>query len=148
MPEDIQAACSGCLSRREFVERSGLAAIVAFLAACSAGAGGGSTPTSTGPLTLTLADYPALASSGGIIRVNVDGRPVAVVHESDGSYAAFSMVCPHQGTTINISGSGFVCPNHGARFNAQGTWTGGERTSNLRSVALAYNANAGTVTVG
>ena len=146
--EATTGACAGCgLTRREFVERGTMAAVVAFLAACG-GAGGGGSSTISNPVTIKVADYPALASAGGIVRVNVDGVPVAVVHEADGSFAAFSMVCPHQGTTINISGGAFVCPNHGARFNAAGQWTGGERTSNLRSVALAYDATAGTITLG
>jgi Rieske Fe-S protein len=149
MHQDLPAACGGCLTRREFVERSALAGVVAFLAACSGGGGSsGGGPTSSGPLTLSLADYPALAASGGIVRVTVGGRPIAVVRESDTSFAAFSMVCPHQGTTINLNGAGFLCPNHGARFNAQGVWTGGERTSNLSTVAVVYDATAGTVTVG
>lgn len=141
--------CAGCgLTRREFVERSTLAAVVAFLAACGGGDATGSTGGTGGPVTVRLADYPALANTGGIARVNAGGSPVAVVHEADGSYAAFSMSCPHQGTTINISGPGFVCPNHGARFDARGVWTGGQRTSNLRSVAVSYDAAAGTLTVG
>ncbi|HET7230700.1 MAG TPA: Rieske (2Fe-2S) protein, partial [Longimicrobium sp.] len=121
-------------------------AVAAFLAAC--GDAGGGSPTLSQPLTFNVSQYAALAAVGGIVRVNAGNAPVAVVRTGADSFAAFSMVCPHQGTTINISGGAFVCPNHGARFNAQGQWTGGERTSNLRSVALSYDAAAGTITVG
>lgn len=150
MSDQASVGCAGCgVTRRQFVERSTLAAVAAFLAACSAGSditgSSGGTPS---PVTIKVSDYPALANAGGIVKVNADGIPVAVVHETSGSFAAFSMVCPHQGTTINISGSGFVCPNHGARFNALGQWTGGQSTSNLRGVAISYDQTAGTLTVG
>ncbi len=153
MAEVMPAACAGCgLSRREFVERGTLAAVAAFLAACGGpipgvdnplGPGGG-----TGSLTIRIADYPALANVGGIARVNTSGAPVAVVRQSAGTFVAFSMSCPHAGTTINIVGSGFVCPNHGARFNAGGAWTGGQSTSSLQSVPVTYDAAAGTLTLG
>ncbi|HET7459754.1 MAG TPA: Rieske (2Fe-2S) protein [Longimicrobium sp.] len=141
--------CAGCagVTRRQFVERSTLVAVAAFLAACGGGSGGGS-PTLSQPFTFSVSSYAALSAVGGIARVNAGSAPVAVVRTGADSFLAFSMVCPHQGTTINISGGAFVCPNHGARFNAQGQWTGGQRTSNLRSVALSYNATAGTITLG
>jgi thiosulfate dehydrogenase [quinone] large subunit len=57
------------------------------------------------------------------------------------------MICPHQGTVIAISGSGFRCPNHGATFNGTGAWTGGERTSRLFELTVSSNASAGTITI-
>ncbi|MBV9108386.1 MAG: hypothetical protein JO306_03140, partial [Gemmatimonadetes bacterium] len=78
--EATNGACAGCgLTRREFVERSGLAAVVAFLAACGAAGGGGGSSTISQPATIKVSDYPALANAGGIVRVNVQGVPVAVV---------------------------------------------------------------------
>lgn len=153
MAEVMPAACEGCaLSRREFVGRSTLAAVAAMLASACGGPIPGVDnplgPGSTGSLTINLADYPALANVGGIARVNTGGAPVAVVRQSAGTFAAFSMSCPHAGTTIDIVGGAFVCPNHGARFNAAGQWTGGQRTSNLVSLPVTYDATAGTLTLG
>jgi Rieske Fe-S protein len=149
MDDVMLDGCAGCagLTRRQFVERSTLAAVVTFLAACGGGASGGS-PTVSQPYTFNVSSYAALSTVGGIARVNAGSAPVAVVRTGSDSFLAFSMVCPHQGTTINITGGAFVCPNHGARFNAQGQWTGGERTSNLRSVALSYDSASGTLTLG
>lgn len=151
----VPAACAGCgLSRREFVGRSTLAAVAAVLAACGGpipgvdnpvGPGGGG--TTGGTLTIKVADYPALANVGGIAAVSTGGTPVAVVRQSASTFLAFSMRCPHAGTTVNISGSGFLCPNHGARFNASGQWTGGQNTSNLVSIPVTYDAAAGTLTL-
>ena len=155
MADVIPAACEGCaLSRREFVGRSTLAAVAAVLAAaCGGPIPGVDNPVgpggSTGSLTIKIADYPALANVGGIAKVTpTSGGAIAVVRQSASNFLAFSMTCPHAGTTINISGAGFVCPNHGARFNASGQWTGGQSTSNLVSVSCTYDATAGTLTLG
>ena len=146
------------LSRREFVSRSVLAAVAASLtAACGGpidftapGAPGttGGTGLPAAGLTVRVADFAALASVGGIARVDGGvGLPVAVTRIDATTFAAFSMVCPHQGTTIDISGGGFVCPNHGARFSAAGTWTGGQSTTNLQSLPATYSAATGTLTI-
>jgi cytochrome b6-f complex iron-sulfur subunit len=70
------------------------------------------------------------------------------VRTSASSFAAFSRICPHQGSTINVTSNGFSCPNHGAEFNSSGQWIGGQRTSNLTSYPVAYDSTAGTLTIG
>jgi Rieske Fe-S protein len=139
------ADCTHCVSRRGFLATSTAAAVTAFLAACGASDG----PTSPGTVnaTVKLSDYPMLGTVGGIVRLTGVSTPVAVVRASSTSYRAFSMVCPHQGTTIAISGAGFRCPNHGATFNANGGWTGGERTSGLFEFSVSADSNAGTITI-
>lgn len=140
------SSCHSC-SRREFVAASLVASVSAVLAAC--GGDGDGAPTAPGAvgLTVNLADFPALAVVGGIARVSTSGTPVAVVRSSASTYRAFSMVCPHQGTTINITSTGFRCPNHGATFNANGAWIGGERTSGLVEFTVSSNPTAGTITI-
>ena len=137
--------CSSC-SRREFVATGALATVGALLAACG---GGDSGPTSPGTvnLTITPANFPALAAVGGIAQVSTSGSPVAVVRTGATTYRAFSMVCTHQGTTINITSTGFRCPNHGATFNANGAWTGGQQTSGLFELTVTSNTSAGTITI-
>ncbi len=153
--------CDGCAStsRREFIARATLASVVALLAACGdgqIGAGlptdvnpGGGTTTTSGKLVVALAKFAALANVGGVARVDGNTRtPVAVARTGTSTFVALSMICPHQGTTVNIVGGGFLCPNHGARFTSAGVWTGGLRTSSLRSYAVVYDATAGTLTIG
>jgi len=137
------------LTRRAFLAETTMAAVAAALtSACGngifgAGGGGGGGPVD---LTVTLANFAALGTVGGIARVDGNsGNPVAAIQSPAGTYRAFSMVCPHAGTTINIQGSGFRCPNHGATFTGTGTWTGGQRTSNLTELTVAYDAAAGTI---
>ncbi len=144
------------VSRRDFLSRSTLAAVAALLTtACGTGAdilaarnrtGGGT--LSGGGITLPLANFPALAQVGGIARADTSAGPIALVRTGATTVAAFSMVCPHQGSTINIQGSGFVCPNHGAQFSAAGQWLGGQPTSNLVSYPTTYDAATGLITIG
>ncbi len=142
------------LDRRAFLTRSTLAAVAAVLGgACGDGIIGGRSPTGltqlpAGGLTFKLSDYPALAVVGGIVRVDTTAGPVALVHTATSSYAALSMVCTHQGSTVNIQGAGFVCPNHGARFNSTGQWTGGQQTTSLVSFPTTFDAGTGVLTVG
>lgn len=70
------------------------------------------------------------------------------IGDGEATFAALSRICPHQGATVNLAGSGFQCPRHGAQFTLAGTWTGGQHTSNLRSYATSYDATTGVLTVG
>lgn len=143
--------CTNCRStgvnRREFLTTSSALAITAVLAACGDGVGGSATGPSNVNATVTLANYAALGTVGGIATISGTGTPIAVVRASASQYRAFSLVCPHQGTTVAVSGSGFRCPNHGATFNASGGWTGGERTTGLFEFTVALNTTAGTLTI-
>ena len=158
-----EAACAGAgeageagFSRRDFIARSTLAAVAALLsAACGTGAdilalrnSGRTGSLGAAGISLKVSDYPALGQVGGIARADTTAGPIALVRTGTAAFSAFSMVCPHQGTTIDIQGAGFVCPNHGARFSLTGAWTGGQPTSNLVSYPVTFDATAGTLTVG
>lgn len=143
------------VDRRAFIARSGLSAAAVLLAtACGGAAATG--PNVNGPITgvtVNVAAYPALASVGGIARLNSgDGTPIAVVRTGTAAFEAFSLICPHFGCTVGITGShvgaAFQCPCHGAMFSSTGTWVGGQRTTGLRSLTTAYDATTNTVTIG
>ena len=147
-PDGGNAGCRECtlLDRREFLERTLLAATAAFLAGCA----GGVTTTQLTPLTIRLADYPSLAAVGGIAVINSNqrgGAPLAVARTGDASYVALSLVCPHRGGTVESLGTSFECPVHGARFSANGTWTGGQPTSSLSRYTVQLDAGAGTLAI-
>ena len=134
-------------TRRTFLAQSAILAAAAALAACGAAGGSVTDPTLTGTTTLKVSDYASLASVGGIALVTIDSRPIAIVRTGTSSFLALSRVCPHQGSIINQSGTGFLCPNHGAQFSSTGTWIGGERTNNLRAYTAVYDAAAGTIAI-
>lgn len=143
--------------RRRFLSATLAASVVAILSACGddgpsgvddddGDGGGGSIPT--GRLTVVVTNFPALAADGGIARVDGgSSTPVAVVRVNATTYRAFSMVCPHAGTTINITTGGFRCPNHGAVFNSAGVRTGGQVTTDLRELPVVYTATTQTLTI-
>lgn len=157
--EAVSDACANCIAshrqnedsvtigRRQFLSASMMAAAAAALAACSAGSTSITAPSSV-TLTVKVSDYATLATVGGVALVNANGSPIAVVRTGATTFVALSRVCPHRGTTVNATANGFLCPNHGATFNSTGTWTGGERTSNMRSYATSYDSTAGTITIG
>jgi Rieske Fe-S protein len=102
-------------------------------------------------LVVNLASWPALANVGGVAGSvgNVNGGPVAVARTSQISFLAFSMRCPHAGTTINVvNGTSFRCPNHGAQFDNQGVWQSSpQRAENLQRLTVTYTPGATTLTV-
>ncbi len=141
--------CNEGCDRRVFLERSAAAALSAILAACGGRIefGNVSGPSGTGTMTIQLADYPALDSIGGIAVISGATTPMAAVRMDTSTYAVFSLICPHAGTTVGRSGSGFRCPNHGATWSASGVWTGGQRTSGLSRLTATLDETLGTLTV-
>lgn len=98
-------------------------------------------------VVVNLSQYPALGTSGAIVQLSGTSTPIAVVKSANGSYRAFSLVCPHQGTTVGINGASFRCPNHGATFSSTGAWTGGEKTRSLFEFTVTTQSDAGTITI-
>lgn len=147
--------CAGAESdagRREFLTRAGLAAVSGLLlGSCGALVDlfkpGGSTQLSGGPLTINVADYPALATVGGIALLRNVPAPMAAVRASETAFLVFSRTCPHQGSTIGLNGTGFRCPNHGAQFDAGGNNVGGFRTGSLGRYTATFDATNGVLTI-
>lgn len=144
-------SCGGRrLSRRTFLAETTMAAVAAALtSACGDGVFGGALgPGQTVALTINVNDFAALTPVGGVARVDGNaGPPVAVYHSGVDTYLAYSMTCPHAGTTVNIQASGFRCPNHGATFAVTGVWTGGQKTSNLFELTTVYDPATGALDI-
>jgi Rieske Fe-S protein len=134
-------------SRREFIVTSAASAVAAMLlAACG---GSGATGVNTGPVAFSVdvSKYAALASIGGIARVDNGGPPIAAVRTGTDTFAAFSLICPHFGCTVGINGSAFQCPCHGAQFASTGIWIGGQRTTNLSAYSTSFDATTDVLTI-
>jgi Rieske Fe-S protein len=134
-------------SRREFLSQAAMVAIAATLSAC----GGGDAPSEpgagVGEFVVRLSDYPALSAVGSVARVRND-PPVALARTATG-FVAYSLVCTHAGTTVNINQNFTLrCPNHGAQFAFDGTWTGGtQRTTSLVRLRSTTAEGGGSVTI-
>jgi Rieske Fe-S protein len=98
-------------------------------------------------LAVTIAAWPALASVGGIAGSvgTLNFSAVAVVRTGQNSFIAFSLLCPHAGSTVQVqSGAGgqaFRCPNHGATWNASGVLlpSSPQATSRLSPLTVTYS---------
>jgi Rieske Fe-S protein len=136
------------IARREFVTGAAAALAALALAACGNTGDFTTSPGTVASTSLELSNFPALANVGGVATTSVSGTPIAIVRTSASTFSAFSRICPHQGTTINVLANEFQCPRHGATFNLSGQWIGGQRTSNLVSYPVAYDATSATLTIG
>lgn len=147
--------CDDCLSRREFLTRSGLA--VAGAAALAAGCGDGQ----FGPTAVTLtgrqvsfkaSTVPALAATGQWVLVPSDPDVRAVKRTGTASFIGISTICTHQGCTTEILGNAFRCPCHNAAYDTDGKVTrqpnAAGSATNLPAVTVKYDAATDTLTVG
>lgn len=147
-------AHSHAIDRRQFLSAAALASVTLALTACGDHQIGGvvapgdpTLGTGTAGLTIRVADFAALGAVGGVARVTQTGAPVAVYRSAASTYLAFAMRCPHSGTTVNITASGFTCPNHNARFAKDGTWLGGKATTSLVSIPATFDPATGILTL-
>ena len=143
MSEAISSpACASCISRRAFLaDAATIAALSALFAAC------GDSPVEppTGKVQVKVADFPGLANMNQLVLV--DGKRAAK-RTGASSFVAFSRLCTHEGTPVDVSGSGFVCPNHGSQFDNSGQVTLGPATQPLATLATAYDAATDILTIG
>lgn len=136
------------IARRTFLVQSALMVAATALAACGGSLDTApSIPTTGSSNTISIASYPSLSAVGGIAVLSIGNVPLAIVRTGDASFIALSRICPHQGGTIQQSGTGFQCPIHGARFSDTGQWVGGQSTSNMHAYTTSYDATAGTLTI-
>jgi nitrite reductase/ring-hydroxylating ferredoxin subunit len=145
---EMMDICSGCQSsgmdRRSFLSHSVLAAAALALAGC-----GADSPTAPASVdgSVSIAEHPALANVNGVALVSISGSPVAVVRTSTSTFVALSRICPHQGNLINVNGNAFLCSGHQAQFTLDGTWKGGQHTSNMRRFNVVFDATANTLRI-
>jgi Rieske Fe-S protein len=140
--EEISRGCEACVSRRTFLaESAALAAVAAFFAACSPADLVGP----SGSVDVKVSDFPGLATMNQLVLI--DGSRAAK-RTGASTFAAWSRACTHEGTRVNLSGTGFLCPNHGARFDNNGNVTLGPANRPLVSLATSYDAATDTLTIG
>ncbi|HRE56910.1 MAG TPA: Rieske 2Fe-2S domain-containing protein [Candidatus Kapabacteria bacterium] len=146
--------------RREFIKVLSVAA-----ASCTSTCLYACSESTSSPVTLTgkkievrLEDNPTLLTVGGSVRktfseVN-NGRPVLIVRTSQTSFRTMTMICTHQGSTINNPTNNVnkvICPNHGAQFSiADGNFgknIGGQSTADLQTFETTFNPTNSTIII-
>jgi cytochrome b6-f complex iron-sulfur subunit len=142
-------SCQNCLNRRDFLAKSAIAA-AALLAAEGCGDGQfGPKPVAIGSgITITLADFAGLATTGTLVDV---GHERGVVRTSATTFLAHSKICTHEGCETDVSNNQFQCPCHGSIFAADGSVIRGPSTGQmigpLQVLATTYDPTAGTLTI-
>ena len=76
---------------------------------------------------------------GAILKIS--GKRVAVYRDHEGSFHAFSAVCPHLGCSVkwNALEKSFDCPCHGSRFSSHGKVLNGPANADLKSIEVRAN---------
>ncbi len=155
-PENAPASRGSCVDcarfdRRGFLSTASLVSLGMLVAACGDGTIGGPRDIPGIALTPLRVDpklLPALTEIGGrAVVMPIDGAPMVVERLSTSKYRAFLLACPHKGTTVDLTPSGFLCPNHGARFSRDGLWLGGQDTTDLVPIGVTVQAD-GVLLVG
>ena len=139
-------SCEHCVNRRDFLARASSLAAIAVVSACGDGVlagGGGQRPD--GQLTITVGDFPSLATTGALVQV---GDTIAAKRTGASSFAAYYMVCTHAGCLTSITnGQRFDCPCHGSRFDANGDVVVGPARDPLTSLATSYDPVTDALTI-
>ena len=136
------SACASCVSRRAFLAD---AATIAALVTLFAGCGEGPVEPPSGKIEVKVSDFPGLAAMNQLVLI--DGKRAAK-RTGAASFAAFSRLCTHEGTPVDISGTGFICPNHGSRFDNDGGVTLGPASQPLATLTTSYDAASDVLTIG
>jgi len=74
-------------------------------------------------------------------RTPVTSIPALIIHNQSG-FIALSLVCPHLGCTVNVTGDGFACPCHGSRFTTDGNLRNGPASKPLTSLKVEVSQDA------
>ena len=138
----MPGACASCISRRAFLaDAATIAALSALFSAC------GDSPVEppAGKVEVKVSDFPGLATINQLVLVD---RRRAAKRTGETTFVAFSRLCTHEGTPVEVSGSGFVCPNHGSQFSNDGSVTFGPATQALPTLPTSYDAATDLLTIG
>lgn len=142
-------SCKDCLSRRDFLARSALAAATLAVAqACGDGQIGPTSVSLGSGVTVNLADFPELATTGVLVDV---GHERAVMRTGPATFEAHSRICTHEGCDTAVANNRFECPCHGSIFAANGSVIRGPSTGEsigpLPQLAVTFDAVANTLTI-
>ncbi|RAI93819.1 QcrA and Rieske domain-containing protein [Algoriphagus yeomjeoni] len=150
-------------SRRDFIERAGITAVmsafgIGFFTSCSDSEDQNpNNPTTTPPgstngitvsgstITINLTAQTGLAAAGGWLLV-LSAQTLVV--NVGGAYMAMTSVCTHSACDRNwtFTNSRFTCTCHGSQFDTSGNVLQGPATQPLQSYGTALNGTTLTIT--
>lgn len=140
-------SCKDCLNRRDFLAKSALAAAaLVAVEGCGDGQIGPTAVPLGGAVTITLADFPALASVNQLVAIP-GNRAVVRTSASPARFEAFSAVCTHEGCLTQVRNNRFECPCHGSIFAIDGSVIQGPASSSLPNRGVTVDSAAGKLTI-
>ena len=144
--------CADCVSRRDFLTRGTLAlAGAAALAACGDGHFGPEAVVApAGPYAIKVGSFPELSITGQLV-VPPGNKFVAIKRTGPLTFAAYSIVCTHQGCLTELQGNALVCPCHDSHFDANGAVTQQPRQGTataLPTFTTLYDPSTDMLTIG
>src|SRR5438552_18745155 len=113
-------ACEHCINRRDFLAKSAVAAAAIVAAeACGDGQlgppaphvapGGDPNLPVTSGITITLANFPGLATTGTVVDI---GHERALMRTGPSTFLGLSRVCTHEQCETDVRNNRFECPCH------------------------------------
>ncbi|MEY3349574.1 MAG: ubiquinol-cytochrome c reductase iron-sulfur subunit [Bacteroidota bacterium] len=127
------------MDRKEFLSQLGIGSAAALaitcLQACSKNETGGSSVDFT--IDLNNSQFSALKNPGGFVVT----QGIIVALATSGSYLAVSSRCPHEGVTVEYSGSKnqFICNAHNSIFASTGSRISGPANTGLKQYQTSLN---------
>jgi Rieske Fe-S protein len=158
--------CERCVNRREFLAAAAGVAGLVVITGCGdgqisgvsnvgGGGGGGSGGGGSGggggsqQVVIIVSNFPGLATTGTLVEVTTMAPSYAVKRTGASSFDAFSMICTHQGCTVEVvNGQRFDCPCHGSRFANDGSVINGPASRPLDKVPTSYDSATDMLTIG
>jgi Rieske Fe-S protein len=120
--------CTGCTSRRAFLQLAalGLGALpIAFVESSAAGAE-------------QRVPFP------GADGVTIDRKTQVIVVRAQGHVYAFNLSCPHENTALKwlAKDNRFQCPKHESRYQPDGTFISGRATRNMDRLRIRRDGDS------
>jgi Rieske Fe-S protein len=143
--------CENCLSRREFLAKSAAAAagVAVIAAGCGDGQFGPAAVTAVATkVSVKTASVAGLSTIGQLVQVGPPEAYIAVKKTGTNTFAAYNMICTHEGCPTLIRSNRFDCDCHGSRFDNSGHVIVGPADRDLGSIATSYDPVTDTLTIG
>lgn len=147
MPEK---PCANCMNRRQFLGAAATASASLAVLACGdgelSGVPGKTISLPTGPITIKVGDFPALAASGAFAVIR-DGS-IGVKRTGAATFDALALICTHEGCLVSVTTSAQLdCPCHQSRFDGNGAVLRGPANRALSRFTTSYDSATDVLTI-
>lgn len=137
---------SACVSRREFLVRTGLVGAATVLTVSVPNGVFGSPATED--VTVAVGADSPLMKVGGFQIVDTAAGKIIVIRKDEHTFAAFSALCTHKRAVVGYDGKEISCPKHGSKFDAgDGSVKGGPAEAPLKSYPAKHGDKSVIISV-